>query len=155
ADLCSSLGEFDGVHGILAYNRTEQKKGHATVYLPINKWIISVGEHTGIIPSALWIRIQNSLERNRSNSYRKPRRNQALLTGLIWCSCGTRMYPKLSSRLTGNGEPLFSYVCKMKERSRHVLCDQPNPCGNQLDASVIAQICLLDFDSSLFLEQLK
>ena len=155
ADLFSGPEEFDGVRGILAYNRTDQEKGRATVYLPVSEWIVSVGEHPGIIPARIWIRIQESLERNKSKAYHKPRSNKALLTGLLWCACGNRMYPKLSNRITASGKPVYSYVCKMKERSKRSLCSRHNASGNLLDSAIVEQIRHLTEDDSSFMAQLE
>ena len=155
ADLFSSPEEFDGIRGILAYNRTDQEKGRATVYLPISEWIVSVGQHPGLIPGKTWIRIQKSLERNKSKAYRKPRSNEALLTGLLWCRCGNRMYPKLSKRVMAEGKPVYTYVCKMKEHSKRSLCNRQNASGNRLDAAVMEQIKHLVGDSSVVLAQLE
>ncbi len=155
ADLFSGPEEFDGVRGILAYNRTDQEKGRATVYLPISEWIVSVGEHPGLIPARIWIRIQESLERNKSKAYHKPRSNEALLTGLLWCACGNRMYPKLSNRITASGKPVYSYVCKMKERSKRSLCSRHNASGNLLDNAIVEQIRHLTEDDSGFMAQLE
>ena len=80
AELFVPESDFDGVRGVLAYNRSDQEKGRATVYNPISEWIVSVGEHPGIISSNRWIRVQESLERNKSKSYHKSRGNEALLT---------------------------------------------------------------------------
>lgn len=143
ADLFSAPEEFDGVRGMLAYNRTDQEKGRATVYRPISEWIVSVGQHPGLIPAGTWIPIQESLQRNKAKGYRKPRRNEALLTGLLWCACGSRMYPKLSGRVTAEGKSVYTYVCKMKERSRRSLCNRHNADGNRLDAAVVAQVAHL------------
>ena len=90
ADLFSEKSAFDGVHGLMVYNRTDQDKGSSSRYLPPEEWIVSVGEHPGIIPGREWIRIQESLQRNKSKAYRKPRSNEALLTGLLFCHCGRR-----------------------------------------------------------------
>ena len=140
ADLFSDRSEFDGVHGILAYNRTDQAKGKTTILNPINEWIVSVGQHPGIISSKQWIQVQHALERNRSKCFRKPRSNEALLTGLLFCRCGGRMYPKLTKRKLPDGKPVFAYVCKEKERSQRTLCDRRNVNGNTLDAAVMEQI---------------
>ena len=155
ADLFSGPEEFDGVRGILAYNRTDQEKGRATVYLPVSEWIVSVGEHPGLIPARIWIHIQESLERNKSKAYHKPRSNEALLTGLLWCACGNRMYPKLSNRMTASGKPVYSYVCKMKERSKRSLCSRHNASGNLLDNAIVEQIRHLTEDDSGFMAQLE
>lgn len=155
ADLFSDIEAFDGVHGILAYHRTDQKRGKSTVYLPIRDWIISVGQHPGIIPAKAWIQVQESLARNKSKAYHKPRSNQALLTGRLWCCCGSRMYPKLSQRLTDSGQPVYTYICKMKERSKHSLCSQKNINGNVLDAQVLDALKHLSGDQQHLLTQLE
>lgn len=136
---------FDGVHGILAYRRTRQEKGKSTVSLPVQEWIISVGQHPGIIPARDWIAVQEMLERNRSGSYHTPRKNEALLTGLLFCRCGGKMYPK-ASRCSDGSFPRFSYVCKIKERSRRSLCSCPNAGGQALDEAVLAQLATLPED---------
>ena len=140
AELFSERKAFDGVHGILAYNRTDQEKGRAAVANPVSEWIVSVGEHEGMIPSQQWIKVQALLERNKSKAYRQPRSNEALLTGLLYCRCGSRMYPKTSKRLNARGEPVYTYVCKVKDHSKRSLCDRRNASGNTLDQAVIEQM---------------
>ena len=146
--------DFDGSYGIMAYNRTNQEKGRTTQLLPVSEWIVAIGKHAGVVPSKQWIKVQESLDRNKSKAYRKPRNNEALLTGLVYCSCGERMYPKLSQRTTASGEVIYTYVCKMKERSKRERCNRRNANGNILDAAIIEQIkSLTDHDSS-FISQL-
>ncbi len=155
ADLFSSPADFDSAHGILAYNRTDQEKGRATVYLPVKEWIVTVGQHQGLIPGREWVKVQESLEQNRSKSYRKPRSNQALLTGLLFCSCGSRMYPKVTKRLGQDGQPLYTYICKRKEHSQGSQCGQKNISGNLLDAAIMEEIKGLTEDKAAFLRQLE
>ena len=155
AELFAPESDFDGVRGVLAYNRSDQEKGRATVYNPISEWIVSVGEHPGIISSNRWIRVQESLERNKSKSYHKSRGNESLLTGLLWCSCGSRMYPKVTGRKTADGQVVFPYMCKLKERSRRELCNVRNANGNLLDAAICEQVKHLADHSSDFMKQLE
>ncbi len=154
-ELFSGREEFDGTHGILAYNRTDQEKGRTTVYLPMKEWIVSVGQHPGLIPGRVWIGVQEILEQNKSKSFRRPRNNEALLTGLLYCGCGSRMYLKLSKRKTAEGKPIFTYVCKMKERSQRSICNGKNVNGNTMDMAVIEQIKMLEDDKSTFIAQLE
>lgn len=155
ADVCFPEDAFDGTYGIMAYNRTDQEKGRTTVLLPVDAWIIAIGQHPGFVPSKQWIKVQESLDRNKSKGYRKPRNNEALLTGLLFCSCGDRMYPKLSQRVTADGEPIYTYVCKMKERSKRQRCNRRNASGNILDAAIIEQIKSLTEQGSSFITQLE
>ncbi len=155
SDLFSDQKDFDGVHGMMAYNRTVQEKGKTTVYLPPSEWIVSVGRHPGLIPGKVWVQIQESLERNRSKAFRKARSNEALVTGLLFCRCGARMYPKLSKRKTADGKPVYTYVCKMKERSQRSICNSKNANGNAMDMAVVEQIKKLTDDNETFIRQLE
>lgn len=155
SDLFSDREAFDGVHGIMAYNRTCQEKGRTTKFLSPEEWIVAVGLHPGIIPGKVWADVQESLERNKNKSYHRPRSNEALLTGLLYCTCGSRMYPKLSQRKTQDGKQVYTYVCKMKERSRRTVCNSKNVNGNIMDMAVIQEIKLLTEDREAFIMQLK
>ena len=143
AEVCFCKEAFDGSCGIMAYNRTDQEKGRTTKLLPVSQWIIAIGQHGGVVPSGQWIRVQESLDRNKSRAYRKPRTNEALLTGLLFCSCGERMYPKLSQRTGPSGEGIYTYVCRMKERSKRERCNRRNASGNVLDTAVLTRIKFL------------
>ena len=153
--LFSEHDAFDGVHGMMAYNRTDQEKGRASISLPTSEWIVSVGKHPGLIPGKVWGQVQESLERNKSKSFRKPRSNEALLTGLLFCSCGERMYPKMSKRKTADGKVIYTYVCKMKERSQRTVCNSKNANGNTLDMAIIEQVKMLADDKDTFVSQLE
>lgn len=153
--LCSDPDAFDGEHGLMVYNRTDQEKGKAITYLPMTEWIVAVGRHPGLIPARQWIAVQQSLDRNKSKSYRKPRNNEALLTGVLFCACGERMYPKGSGRRTADRAAGFTYVCKMKERSKRQCCSRPNANGNVLDTAILERIKMLPEDGEAFLDRLE
>ena len=96
--------DFDGVRGVLAYNRSDQEKGRAKVYNPISEWIVSVGEHPGIISSNRWIRVQESLERNKSKSCTSPaamRRCSPVCCGAPAAAGCTPRSPAQNGRRTG------------------------------------------------------
>ena len=155
ADLFSDRAEFDGKHGIMAYNRTDQEKGKTTQYNPVNEWIVAVGKHPGLIPGKTWVRVQEALEQNKSKAFRRPKSNEALLTGLLYCRCGNRMYPKLSKRRTADGDVIFTYVCKLKERSQRSLCNNRNANGNTMDLAVVEQVKRLNDHNAEFIDQME
>ena len=155
ADLFSDRAEFDGKHGIMAYNRTDQEKGKTTQYNPVSEWIVAVGKHPGLIPGKTWVRVQEALEQNKSKAFRRPKSNEALLTGLLYCRCGNRMYPKLSKRRTVDGDVIFTYVCKLKERSQRSLCNNRNANGNTMDLAVVEQVKRLNDHNAEFIDQME
>lgn len=155
ADLFSDRAAFDGKHGIMAYNRTDQEKGKTTQYNPVSEWIVAVGKHPGLIPGKTWIRVQEALDQNKSKAFRRPKSNEALLTGLLYCRCGNRMYPKLSKRRTADGDVIFTYVCKLKERSQRSLCNNRNANGNTMDLAVVEQVKRLNDHNAEFIDQME
>ena len=117
-DLFAERAEFDGEHGVMAYNRTLQRPGKANQIRPMEEWIVAVGKHPGIVAGSDWVRVQAMLDVNKSKSYRRPRSNVALLSGLLRCGeCGDYMRPKLTNRRTADGELIYIYMCSTKERS--------------------------------------
>ncbi len=127
------------MRGVLAYNRSDQEKGRATVYNPISEWIVSVGEHPGIISSNRWIRVRSAGTEQTQVLPQVPRQRSSA-PGLLWCSCGSRMYPKVTGHKTADGQVVFPYMCKLKERSRRELCNVRNANGNLLDAAICEQV---------------
>lgn len=156
AGLFSEQSEFDGIHGIMAYNRTLQQPGKANQINPMEEWIVSVGKHEGVIEGAAWVKVQSFLERNKSKSYKKPRSHTALLSGLLICgNCGGHMRPKASQRLNPEGKPVYTYLCSTKERSRGHICNAKNCNGNILDADMVEQLKSLSEDHVDFFRQLE
>jgi len=133
----SKKDAFDGIHGMMVYNRTLQRSGKSHKYNPINEWIVSVGEHEGVISGATWVMVQNMLEINKSKGYRKPKSNTAMLSGLLRCGkCGDYMRPKLTKRLDASGNPVYTYLCTTKERSTSRVCNIKNAPGRSIDECV-------------------
>lgn len=155
AELFSNKEAFDGIHGIMAYNRTNQVRGKTTEFLPPMEWIVSVGQHPGMISGKTWVSIQESLERNKTKSYHRPQSNEALLTGVLFCSCGSRMYPKLGRKKLDDGTTTYMYVCKRKERSQKSLCSRNNANGFELDQAVMEKIRQLKEDPHAFFKQVE
>jgi len=156
AALFADRSEFDGVHGMMAYNRTLQQPGKAHQIRPMEEWIVSVGRHEGAVDGDTWVRVQALLEQNRSKGCRKPRGSTALLSGLLICGgCGGYMRPKASQRRGPGGERVYTYLCSTKERSRCHNCNMRNCAGNSLDAEVLAQLKALGEDSAEFVRRLE
>ena len=154
-EIYSDESEFNGKQGIMAYNKTLQRDGKSNKTREFSEWIVAVGKHKPIISSNDWIKTQELLSQNTAKSYRKPKSNHALLSGLLYCAdCGSFMRPKKSKRFNADGEEIYSYLCEMKEKSRMHNCQMKNINGNQLDKAVCEEIKKLDKNSDLFIASL-
>lgn len=156
ADLFAQPQEFDGVHGIMAYNRTLQRPGKTNQIRPMEEWIVAVGGHQGVISGEQWVEAQHRLASNSAKGYRRPRSHVALLSGILRCaSCGNYMRPKMTSRMTAAGEPVYTYLCNTKERSHSQRCAMKNINGNWLDTQVVAVIREMGEEREAFCKALQ
>jgi len=164
--------EFDGIRGIMAYNKTEQTKEmdkasrtlepkytQKSSRRDIKDWIISVGKHKGLINGADWIRVQNIISKiSKENSARPKEVSKALLSGLVRCSeCGSRMFVRAESgRYNLDGSVRFGYRCDVKYRKKGNCKTSPNIKGYDLDNFVIEQICSINSkDNTIYSEILN
>lgn len=155
-EIYSDKEKFDGVHGVIGYNKTLQQTGKANTVRSIEEWIIAVGKHKGIISGADWVKAQQLLEQNSSKAYRKPRSNTALLSGILICGkCGGFMRPKMYNTDYQEGEKRFGYLCETKEKSQQHNCNIKNVNGNLLDRAICEEIKKLSENSSEFVRQLE
>lgn len=133
--------EFNGTRGLMVYNKTDQADGISHKKHAYSEWIVAIGKHKPLLSGEKWLEVQDLLEQNKSKSYRKPKNNTALLSGLLFCSdCGSYMRPKTNRRLDRNGNKCFSYLCETKEKSHGQLCTNNRPDGNLLDELVCDEI---------------
>lgn len=147
--------KFDGIHGIMPYNRTFQQKGRANKLRPYTEWIISAGQHQGIIPSIDWIKVQLLLNDNKDKSYRKVKNTSSLLSGLLICKeCGSYMRPKLG-RINKEGKQSYYYICELKEKTHGEKCSVNNVNGLKVDQMVINELQKMQSNNSNLMKQLN
>lgn len=162
--------DFDGVHGVMAYNKTEQFKEmdkdsraldpkyvQKSTRRDMKDWVVAVGKHEGIISGAEWIRTQLIISEISTNHSARPKESsKALLSGLVRCAdCGSRMFVRAESgRTNADGTLRFRYVCDVKYRKKGGCEDSPNVKGYELDNFVIEQICNMGIDDNAFYSEL-
>lgn len=150
----SHKNDFNGKNGIMAYNKTLQKKHVSNKVRDYSEWIISVGAHKGIIPSHDWIKAQTILLKNKSKSFRKVKNTQSLLSGILRCkNCGHFMRPR-AGRVNKEGIKTFYYMCEYKEKSKKTKCSVKNINGNKLDQLILEEIKKLSQKHTILHEDL-
>ena len=159
--VCLDEEEADGKYGLISYAKTSSSQYKNKDNAP-EKWVIALGRHRGIVLGKDFVKIQNVLKQNSSkgDSWHKPQNQVALLSGLLYCSCGHYMRPKnySSKQLTEDGERKFSYLCTYKDKTNGKKCSTANVQGNTLDRLVCEEILrYADVSSSVYrmLEEMK
>lgn len=159
--VCIDKEELDGETGLMGYAKTSSApyKNKAASY---ETWIISMGRHEGIVSGREFAIVQQMLADNREkgNNFRRVGNNAALLSGILYCSCGHLMRPKNypATRVNERGERTFAYLCTYKELTHSADCKNKNIHGNTLDEAVcneLIKIAKPDEGAVLLLEDLK
>jgi site-specific DNA recombinase len=108
---------INGTNGIMPYNRRKENGSFA----PIEDWLISIGEHPGIILSKDWIECQHICDEIKEKASNRQFTSQnALLSGLVICAhCGSSMAPRkqLNELANGNKNTYRYYTCNLKNKS--------------------------------------
>lgn len=141
AQICNEKMEFNGKYGIMAYNKKLVKKGQSVKTKDIDKWIIAIGKHKGIIEGSDWVMVQNILNKNKSLAPRQGTSAAAMLSGLLYCkNCGNFMRVKYGQKKKNSDERHYYYVCSMKDNSRGSRCNMKNLKGEDTDQYVIEKL---------------
>lgn len=144
--VCIDPEELDQESGLLGYARTTSA-AYRNQGTPCESWIISRGRHKGIVTGKEFVYVQQLLAGNRSkgDNFRDTKNSVALLSGLLYCSCGHLMRPKNypASRVTQKGERTFAYRCPYKDLTHREHCDNKNVHGNTLDEAVSREVTAL------------
>ena len=167
--LWANDADFDGVRGIMAYNKTEQTKEidadsrtldpiytQKITLRDIKEWIISVGKHKGIISGTDWIKVQYLMKEISQKSARPKDKSKSLLSGLVRCViCGSSMQVRSESgRKNPDGSLRFHYKCSSKRDENSNCESSPNVKGYELDNYVIAEICKMGTEGNHFFDEL-
>lgn len=156
--VCLEEEEADGRNGLIAYAKTSSSQYKNKDNAP-EKWIIAKGRHKGIVSGKEFSKIQKLLAGNSSKGemWHKPQNTVALLSGILYCSCGHLMRPKYYStkQLTEKGERKFSYLCPYKDMTHGEKCSVSNVQGNTLDELVCSEVLRYTEENSNIHRMLK
>ena len=152
SNVCFTPKDCDGESGILPYNRFS---GAKRAVQPPDKWLVTVSKHRGILTGKEWIEIQNIIKNNSKNMFggkantRRPISKKSLLSGILFCSCGTHMRPK--NYPSGS----MYYICEIKDKLGVNKCDTPNIKGDALDEIVLEELFSFNLDGNSVNSQIK
>ena len=138
AQIACSKEDFDGIHGIMAYNKKLVKKGKSVKQKEFSEWIVAVGKHQGIIQGKDWVKVQNIINQNSIKAPGQGPSYASMLSGLIRCKkCGSFMRVKYGQKNRKTGESHYYYVCNMKIVSQGQRCSCNNLVGIKTDDLVV------------------
>ncbi|KNF07584.1 putative DNA recombinase [Gottschalkia purinilytica] len=153
-DIASDKSEFDGIHGLMVYNKTIEKKGRANKLRCHSEWIVAVGKHKGIISSTDFISTQNLIQNNKLKSPKTISSKIGLLSTFLKCNiCESKMRTIYGNKRK-DGTRSHYYKCKLKEISRGLKCNSKNLPGKEVDKLVLNEIRKLNLDYNKLLKSL-
>lgn len=134
--MCLEEAEADGTKGFIAYGKTAGFKYRGQENQQ-DKWVLARGKHRGIIRGEDYVKVQKLLEKNKrsASDFKRVRNETCLLSGILLCSCGSKMRAKYYSaeQKTEKGERKFSYRCPCRDTTHSQQCQNPPIQGNALD----------------------
>ncbi|WP_432406841.1 recombinase family protein [Wukongibacter sp. M2B1] len=151
ADIASSKDDFDGIHGLMVFNKHDKRKSRSVKNDP-SEWIVAVAKHKGIVSAEDWIKVQRIVKVNSKKAPRSGTGKHGLITRLLRCGkCGSRMKVNVYKR---ESNTYYYYKCLMKERSRGERCNVSNLNGRLADRYVLDEISNIDYRKDEIYEEL-
>ncbi len=151
--IANSAAEFDGTHGLMYYNRRKEYNRTSTRLRDESEWILSIGEHQGIIPGEMYKHLQLLLTSNKNKA---PRNGSSAKTPLqnIKCDiCGYTM-SVYSSRNDANSPYIGFFRCNKKERLG-VDCANKNVKVDLVEKKIVEYLASLYDDEKKIVEALN
>ena len=153
SNLCFTREDCTGDFGFTSYSKTNKESRELK---EVENWIISIGKHKGIIDSRKWVEAQNTLEENSDKKvkFSQSHNKEALLSGILFCKCGSYMRPKYYRKNKKGNRP-FAYMCELKEVSHREKCCENNLNGRLADKIVCNTLLNYQVDGNIFNDYLK
>ena len=133
AELISGLEDFEGFTASWPTTASDQENSRAKIYLPVSQWIGSVAA-PGTHPRKMGATSRSPWNAASPMSTANPATMNLMLTGCSGVPAATDV-PQASKRLTPEGKPVYTYVCKFGSTQR-ALCEaerQPQSAGIRCD----------------------
>jgi len=144
--------EFDGNHGLMFYNRRKEHK-NTTKERDESEWILSIGEHQGIIPGAIHKKVQLLLKSNKVKAPRTGTSAKSPLTNVKCDICGQAM-SIYSSRSNPDKPYVGFFRCNKKERMG-LKCANKSVKADLLERVIVSAISKLYEDEKSVIEAIN
>jgi DNA invertase Pin-like site-specific DNA recombinase len=152
-------GDVNGENGLMTYGKTkslltEQGKQGLTKNTA-DKWIISVGNHKGIIEPDIWLEAQKIMAENHNKFPHIQKSHTALVSGILCCAeCGSVMMVSYGG-MGRNNKKAYYYACKMRKKTKGIRCTNENARADKIDEAVRNILKEKHTNKELFLKDLK
>lgn len=146
--IVSNKEMFNGKNGIILYNK---RKPYKKTSRKRNKeeWILSVGEHEGIIPGKIFIEVQEKLNKNYNKPPRSGSSTKSFLSGLVKCGCcGKSMVVYAGGNEKVDNNYKYTYFrCSSKIR-QGLHCENDSVRTEELENVVINELKKISLDKN-------
>ncbi|MCF6466392.1 recombinase family protein [Clostridium sp. Cult2] len=144
-NIVDNIDDYNNNNGLMYYNRRKPHK-KTTREREESEWILSIGEHEGIVPGEIFARVQFKLDKNKRKAPRSGQSERSPLAGLVRCSrCGAAMSVFSSPKDSNDkSKGYYHYFrCITREQKAKVLCDNSNVRADILEDLVLSHIISL------------
>jgi TfoX/Sxy family transcriptional regulator of competence genes len=154
------FGDVNGHCGLMTYGKTHKVTTKGTGKISsaksdMDKWIISVGPHPGLIDADIWLEAQKILAENADKFPQSQKSHTALLSGILRCDvCGSRMGVVYGHKKK-DGKVGYYYHCIKRQKSKGQRGTNRNARADLLDAMVIEEIKNKHVEKDVLLESLQ
>lgn len=140
--------DWTGETGVLVYGRTTERDGPHRINPP-TEWAVRAGKHPPIIPSALWLDVQDHFGRQKFE--KDPKFPPPLLKGIVRCRCGSvlRIAHKVYHRSDGTDTRSCYYTCTKRSRKGSDYCTLPQVRTDLLDDAVLSRLREIEADPAV------
>ncbi|MEW9121327.1 MAG: recombinase family protein [Thermotaleaceae bacterium] len=140
-DIANSVEDFDGIHGLLSYNKNKNQGEKGNKLRSPENWIIAVSKHQGLINGEQWCYVQHLLSKNNKKGSIWKKSENALLSGFLRCKhCNSPMIIKYGQLNKKTKKRFYYYVCQRKDFSKGIQCSNKNIRGDLLDNAILTAI---------------
>lgn len=150
--IANHQSEFDGTHGLMFYNRRKEHK-NSTKERDESEWILSIGEHQGIIPGAIFKKVQLLIQSNKIKAPRTGTSAKSPLSNVKCDVCGQAM--SIYSSRSNSSKPYVGFFrCNKKERMG-LKCANKSVKASLLEKIVVSAISKLYEDEKSVIEAIN
>ncbi|OPX89422.1 MAG: DNA-invertase hin [Pelotomaculum sp. PtaB.Bin104] len=155
-EIASDPSEFDGIRGLMWYNRRKPHGRASTKFRDVDEWILVIGNWPGTVPGKTFVAAQRKLDGNKEKPPRAATGKRGLLAWLLKCGhCGKSMTYAINKKSNKDDGYTYGYYrCRSRREMGKSVCHGGQIRGEVIESAVIEVLKKLCSDEKILNEAL-